>query len=212
MKPAHLHPLPPQSRQRGIAILVAMIILVAMSLAGIALMRSVDTASLIAGNIAFRQGATLAGDGGIESARTYLLNGATVLTANSVANGYYASNPAGIDLTGNRTTDKSKWVKWADTQGTGPAPTAETTDAAGNKVSYIIHRLCDNTGALDPATCYTYTEGSKSGGGQGGRIAVGGGMQGKDIQPPAPQGYYRITVRTRGPRNNISFLQVFIKI
>ena len=48
-----------------------------MSLAGIALIRSVDTSNLIAGNLAFRQGATIAGDWGLETARTWLLNQAT---------------------------------------------------------------------------------------------------------------------------------------
>lgn len=48
--------------QQGVVLFVALIILVAMTLAGIALMRSVDTNVLIAGNLAFRQGATMAGD------------------------------------------------------------------------------------------------------------------------------------------------------
>jgi Tfp pilus assembly protein PilX len=51
--------------QQGVVLFIALIVLVAMSLAGIALMRSVDTNVLIAGNLAFRQGATMAGDWGI---------------------------------------------------------------------------------------------------------------------------------------------------
>jgi Tfp pilus assembly protein PilX len=57
-------------RQRGAILFIALIVLVAMTLAGIALMRSVDTNVLIAGNLAFRQGATAAGDYGVEDART----------------------------------------------------------------------------------------------------------------------------------------------
>ena len=41
--------------QQGVILFIALIVLVAMSLAGIALMRSVDTNVLIAGNLAFRQ-------------------------------------------------------------------------------------------------------------------------------------------------------------
>ena len=204
-------PLSIRRKQRGIAIIVALIVLVAMSLAAIALMRSVDTASLIAGNIAFRQGATLAGDAGVEAARTALLALAD-LTANDTSKGYYATTKAAtdIDLTGNKLTDKSKWVKWPNTSGTGDAPACLDKDAAGNTVCYIIHRLSDKTGALDPATCYTYTQ-PGGGGGEGGAIEVKGGGQGAEVAG-VTQGYYRVTVRTAGPRNNISFLQAFIII
>jgi hypothetical protein len=57
---------------------VALIVLVAMSLAGIALMRSVDTNVLIAGNLAFRQGATARGDWGVEDARTWITANAAI--------------------------------------------------------------------------------------------------------------------------------------
>ena len=53
-------------REQGVVLFIALIVLVAMSLAGIALMRSVDTGILIAGNLGFRQNATHVGDLGIE--------------------------------------------------------------------------------------------------------------------------------------------------
>lgn len=211
MKTLQTHSLTAPHTQRGIAILVALLVLVAMSLAAVALMRSVDTASIIAGNIAFRQGATLAGDAGVEAARTTLLAAGYDLTVNHSDDGYYATTSSDIDLTGNHLPDKSKWVSWPDTLGTGLAPKCLNPDAAGNKICYVAHRLCDSgTGVLDPTTCHTYTA---PGGGQaeGGRVEHGRGHQG----PPTPgiaQGYYRITVRTVGPRNNISFLQAFIVI
>ena len=46
-------------------LLAALIVLVAMSLAGLALMRGVDTGTLIASNLAFKQSATAAGDLGV---------------------------------------------------------------------------------------------------------------------------------------------------
>jgi len=56
------------SRVRGAVLFIALIVLVAMSLAGIAIMRSVDTATLIAGNLAFKQGTMHSSDNGIEQA------------------------------------------------------------------------------------------------------------------------------------------------
>ena len=45
--------------QKGFVLFLALVSLVVMSLAAVALIRSVDTNSLITGNLAFRQNATL---------------------------------------------------------------------------------------------------------------------------------------------------------
>jgi type IV pilus assembly protein PilX len=47
---------------------VALIILVALTLAGVALIRSVDTANIIAGNLSFRESAVHAGERGTQAA------------------------------------------------------------------------------------------------------------------------------------------------
>jgi len=60
---------PGRRGQRGIVIFIALIALVVMMIAGLALMRSVDTGNLIAGNLAFRQRAVHSADGGVEVAR-----------------------------------------------------------------------------------------------------------------------------------------------
>jgi Tfp pilus assembly protein PilX len=54
-------------KQHGVVLLIALIVLVAMTMAGIGMMRSVDTGSLIAGNMAFRQAAANANDAGISA-------------------------------------------------------------------------------------------------------------------------------------------------
>ncbi len=51
-------------QQRGVVLLIALIILVAMTLAGIGMMRSVDTGGVIAGNLAFKQSTLHASDAG----------------------------------------------------------------------------------------------------------------------------------------------------
>ena len=52
--------------QRGVVLMVSLIILVALTLGGLALVRSVGTANFIAGNLAFQQAATHASQSGIE--------------------------------------------------------------------------------------------------------------------------------------------------
>src|SRR6185295_17298658 len=64
----------PRNAQRGVVLFIALIVLVAMTLAGIAMMRSVDTNNLIAGNLAFKNAASSAGDAAIEVARNWVMS------------------------------------------------------------------------------------------------------------------------------------------
>lgn len=168
-----------QRQEQGVALLVAMIALVVMSLAGVALLRSVDTSALIAGNLAFRQGATNAGDAGVETARTWLANNSAALESDNAAAGYYATrmnaggvDGRGIDLTGSRTAstaDDVRWVKADDSVASGqytPACIA-AKDEAGNKICYVIHRLCVQTGALQDANCSSVYSDNAGGGSAG---------------------------------------------
>ena len=54
-------------RQRGVVLLIALIVLVAMTLAGIGMMRSIDSGTLVSGNIGFREAAVATADTGVEA-------------------------------------------------------------------------------------------------------------------------------------------------
>ena len=58
----------PRAKQRGIVLILVLIGLVAMTLAGIALVRGSQTSSMIAGNFAFRQASLAAADTAVELA------------------------------------------------------------------------------------------------------------------------------------------------
>jgi type IV pilus assembly protein PilX len=60
-------------RQGGVVLLIALIVLVAMTLAGIGMMRSIDAGTLVAGNIGFREAAVATADTGVEAARAWLV-------------------------------------------------------------------------------------------------------------------------------------------
>src|SRR5665647_88236 len=82
-------------KQHGVVLFIALIALVVLSLAAVALIRSVDTNTLIAGNLAFKQSATISADSGLETAITWLGNQASAtLEADSAAAGYYATSTA----------------------------------------------------------------------------------------------------------------------
>ena len=180
-------------RQQGVVLFISLIMLVAMTLAGIALIRSVDTANLVAGNLAFRQGATLAADSGEEAARTWLLTQNTLSLYNdSPVNGYVSNTPP-----------VPSWEQFDWQNLSFPLPAA---DAAGNQVNYVIHRLCAITGSPTGAgnNCMTTTT---PGGG-------GGSSMGAGVPPITGTAlyYYRVTSRVLGPRNTTSYVQTLITV
>lgn len=188
-----------RERQRGAVLFIALIVLVAMTLAGIAIMRSVDTATLVAGNLAFKQGTIQSSDNGIEQAYQWLLANRASLVNDNPAQGYYSSQamPNWNDPT-----------QWANAVTVG-------TDAAGNTVSYLIHRMCVcpnrpynvDCPPLNQQCALTTPPTTPPPPAQGDSFAVGAPGYLQD-----PQVYYRITVRTVGPRNTTSYVQAMVAI
>jgi type IV pilus assembly protein PilX len=185
-------------RQQGVVLFIALIILVAMSLAGIALMRSVDTGTIIAGNLAFRQSTTYVADLGVEAARAWLRAAtAADLEAHQEASGYYATWDS-VDLL--------KTFAWTDAISVNVTG-APFTPPTGYTVRYVIHRLCSETG--DPATkpCVKMSGAGGSGTSTGSKGAVSYGAYALAAPVPA---VYRITVLVTGPRNARSFVQAVV--
>ena len=186
----------PRLRQRGAVLFIALIVLVAMSLAGIALIRGVDTANLIAGNLAFKQNATHGGDWGVEQARAWLqLQPAATLYAD-VPGRYSAAMQTGLDFTA--TDPSAPDFDW-DANSFGPV-----TDPAGNEVRYVIHRMCELAGNPGSVNCVRTSLGGTTGGTQGGATYGGAAL------PSTSQIYYRITARVTGARNTVSYVQVMV--
>ena len=200
------------SRQRGVMLLIALIMLVAMTLAGIALVRSVNMTNIIAGNLAFQQGATNSGDTGVEVAINWLEanNGVTLYTS-VAAQGYSATRS---DPAAGQSWDaywRAVLVNQAVTvnpnaPGTYMAYTASAPNAAGNTVSYVIQRLCASAvaptatgaGCSQPPATISTSSSSKG----AGVVALTYGSQ----------IYYRITSRIAGPRNTVSYVQAIVAL
>ncbi len=185
------------SRARGAVLFIALIVLVAMTLAGIAIMRSVDTATLIAGNLAFKQGTVQSSDNGVEVAYQWLLANRTTLNNSNAVQGY--NSGIASPVWSNPTT-------WASAINLG-------ADLAGNTISYQIHRMCNlpdliysgagQQCALDnPAVA-----GAPPAPGEGESFTVGAPGYLQD-----PKVYYRITVRSQGPRSTVSYIQAMVAI
>jgi len=195
---------PSSRRQRGVVLLIALIMLVAMTLVGVSMLRSIGSGSAIAGNLAFKQNATSVADLGVELSRRWLVNkgltAPTDLNADINADGYYSTwqtafNPVVYD--------------WAISKKLNTADAAFISnvsgkDDTGNEVRYVVHRLCAETGAVDKGgtqKCANYTDYS-------GLASKGGSGYGQSAPTLAEQPYYRVTVRVNGPRNTLSYVQV----
>lgn len=189
------------AKQRGVVLIIALIVLVAMTLAGIALMRSVDTSNLIAGNLAFQQAATRSGDAGIETAVTFLEGAPNVkLESDSPDDGYVAN---GSDAAHSPTAGQSWNAYWLATLNARKFDLNNgVADVAGNKVSYVIDRMCNNTGGKTTgASCIASPL----------VTTATGNNEGTEIPLNAPSVvYYRITVRVAGPRNTVSYVQAVV--
>jgi Tfp pilus assembly protein PilX len=67
-----------RDRQGGVVLFIALIAMVVLTLGGLALVRSVDTTSSVAGNIAFRQASIVAVNWAVESSVDALYKSKTI--------------------------------------------------------------------------------------------------------------------------------------
>ena len=193
--------------QQGVVLFIALIVLVAMSLAGIALIRSVDTGTIIAGNLAFRQSAMHFGDIGIEAARSWL----TGVTPTSTlyndqpgitgGQGYFANWGENVDLLGNDPDTAKVDYNWNNA-----TVVTSASLPAQYEVRYVIHRLCKQTGNPVSITCVKQTVGAGSTASGTKGVAAYGSFA---MQVPT-NALYRVTVRVLGPRNSASYVQAVV--
>jgi len=179
--------------ERGVVMFVALVVLIVMTLAGLAMLRQMSSGVSIAGNIAFKQGATAVADAGIEAGRNWLTLNTGVLGADAPANGYYATWAGNVDPTSAAWTPM--WNAVADTLVTNTG-----------SVRFIVQRLCALPGPSSGGAqqCSDSVPTSEGGGSKG-----GGSYQERPFAlTPTP--FYRVTARVVGPRNTVSYTQVVL--
>ena len=227
--------------QRGVVLLIALIMLVAMTLAGIGMMRSVDTGSVIAGNMAFKQATLNASDAGTSAGFNALVavansnntldkailnsNGNNTMSCATFAPGATAAPCSGGNInlpgysatpinpcevtgqtngnvfgTGCMATQNTWWMvaaNWAN------APTVTVADPNGGTiatVSYLIHRMCQQSGNPQAVLCQTY-------------FTPATGCSKTQLEPcTGTSVFYRITSRSVGLRNTVTYTQTLVLI
>lgn len=207
-----------RAQQQGISLPIVLVALVLLSFAAVGLIRSVDTGSLIVGNLAFKKASSATADRTAETAITWLQNNNnTTLYENITASGYYATSLTNLDVTGKSALTSRVLVDWEGnscayaTSGTftgGCVAPSATTTANSFSSNFVITRMCKTTG--DPnATSNGCAKPVSTNSGDSPK--KGELKHGEDKRFSAPAGpYFRIVVRTVGPRNSVSFTETYV--
>ena len=202
--------------QRGFIVYIALIALLILSLAALALLRTSDTAGVIAGNLAFKQAATGAADTGAERAFNELP--ALAAADADVPNRYYRLMQAVDEHGVPATIDWSDVPCWGTDGGGNPVSCA---DAASYRVQYVIDRLCTSAPVAGDSAevlarkCVSGQPFSTAGsaGPDNSSHAQTTHIFGGTPPPPArPTIHYRVTVRVQGPRNTASTVQTVVEL
>jgi type IV pilus assembly protein PilX len=184
------------ARQQGIALFVALIVMVALGLVAVALIRSVDTTTSVVGNLGFRQASILPASRAVEEAVAALFEPPYVIAdkdADDVAHNYFASIQAGADRNG--------VPRALQTLADYPSAARTLPDDAGNTVRYVIERVCNAAGEATPTRCDLVAP-----------APIVGTTTGESNRVELPRiPLYRLTVRVDGPRNTVSFAQAMLR-
>jgi type IV pilus assembly protein PilX len=182
-----------KSTQSGVAMVVVLMVLVVMLFTTVGILRSSNTALGIVGNLGFKQNASSIGDNGAEVARVWLTAQPNGALNNDIAASAYVSN--WLPLNWDPLT-----FDWDANSVEIPAPPDNET--FGNRVRYVIHRMCALSGPTDDPLQQCISPNSQSSGGSKQLGGQGG------VYNPGLSAVYRVTIRIDGPRNTVAYSQV----
>lgn len=188
-------------QQRGVVLIIALIVMVALILGGIALIRSTDTATIAGGNLVLQQGAIAAVDRSVEQAVHTLFDTPAIPDRlnDYLPQNYYASVHTKAD--GTVYDIPPMLLSTAAFTAAGLSSTLIADDDAGHKSYFVIERLCRNPG---PATGNNCNLSSSAFGADPGTQHYWGLIRPGDA-------YYRVTIRVEGPRNTVSYAHAILQ-
>jgi type IV pilus assembly protein PilX len=175
--------LPAPRRERGMTLIVVLVLLIVMLLGGLAFARMSATSVMVAGNAAQKDGALQATEVGINTA---------LFAVDALANDsadidtWYFAQAKALDDEG--LPDGIDWGK------------AARIDVNGYTVHYVVERLCATTAVVDTRRqCLVrLVEETES------------AVFGVPLPPPRFAKQYRITARAVGPRGTVTFVQALM--
>lgn len=195
-------------RQRGVVLFIAMIVLVVMSLAGVAMNRSVESSLGIVGNLSYRKSTLQGTEKALADAVAWIDNNRMRLNqvseASTLAGQGYFMAPTGnsgagvIAYNGVGEDQVMSKAYWTNARSIGK-------DAFDNDLFYKIERMCEkNSEVYSNTNCLM---GDPPAVGKGNSQTAGA----YQFQPPPPLAF-RITAKAEGRRNSMSIVQMFYMV
>ena len=208
-------------RQRGASLLFAMVTVVALSLAAVTLIRSVDTGTTILGNLSFKQDTLLAADEATRLAILWLEERQRIdpdgLNTTQRDQGYWAHLVPGLDPTSTNPAPTRVAIDWNNDScrsQRGPAPAdclPARAKSLANQITarFFIMRLCSEAGSSTTGTnqCPRPLNATSLVTGERGEINSQNPVR---IGSSTVAEYYRIVVRAQGARNTVSTTETLV--
>jgi type IV pilus assembly protein PilX len=189
---------PPRSRQRGVVLIFALIVLLILTIGAVALMRSMHSSLFAAGNLAFRRDLTNQGEQAVANVMAEFQPGGILSTSGVTDSDLISANYKSFTLPTDTNPQGVPNALLNDTTflTVGQAANDITVATSGVTIRYVIHRLCNVTGVASSATCV-----------QSSGIPTGGTHNRNTAVAPPSATVYRLSVRVDGPRSTQVFLQ-----
>ncbi|MGG7606707.1 hypothetical protein [Massilia sp. BKSP1R2A-1] len=197
MKP--FQPLP-RVRQLGIALPVMLIMLLILLVSSIYLLRSSNSTTLTAANLAYDAQLARANDFGLHAGFNWLSQTATLnraaLNSNIGAQGYRATMNTRLSVRSTEFWDGSRSV----------------ADGRGNTIRYVIHRMCTMAEPTNAPNNYCVRT-TANPAALGNAVGVGNSMKTDGaLFDGVPQTHFVITARIDGPRGGNVITQMVVLI
>ncbi len=185
------------ARQQGVVLIFALIVLLILAIGAVALLRSVNSSLLSAGNLAFHRDLVNQGEQAVSVVMTEFKTGGPPLSGAPTTADFPAANYKSTVLPTNAQGVPLALLDDTAFLGVGSAAN-DIVPTANSQVTirYVIDRLCTNTGTAGSPNCVQSTG-----------LPTGGTANRNTAVAPPSATVYRVSVRVTGPRNTQAFLQ-----
>lgn len=194
--------LSPRSRQRGVVLLFALVVLVILLAGGVAVIRSMNTSLSSAGNLAFKRDLVNQGEQAIATVLGRFSGSGSLSTAAARNSNLKSANYSATTLETNDSGVPTALLNNTVFNTIGEADNDIKNVDAKVDIRYVIDRLCSaasSPGAQGPTGCVFPPAANDVRGGSSQEMAT--------RLPPPPSTTYRLSMRVTGPRDTQVFLQ-----
>lgn len=200
----------PARAQGGVILLFGLIALAIMLIGAAAMVRSMNTSLVNAGNLGFKRDLTNQAERAVSTVITLMQSG-TLGTETARQSSASAQNYSASLLPSNAQGLPNALVNDTSFSGVGATTNDIAVSGQAATVRYIVDRMCVNAGAAAPSHCTMADDPNPTGGSGSETVraedssAGGAGAVGQRV-------VYRLSIRVTGPRNTQAYFQTTLTL